>query len=67
MTNLEQILITILWLLLGLWISYKRNWYVNSIEFGYVNEINVICNLLFAPLTILIALYDEFINTNWRK
>lgn len=63
MTILTDILIVILWIILGNFISYKRKWY-STYE---VPEMFIIINMMFSPIALLIALFNEFIWKDWSN
>ena len=65
MTTLEIVLIAILWIFVGAFISHKRNWY----EHLYSDEpaLNICFNLLAAPIALIIALFKEFILDSWNN
>lgn len=55
----------IIWVVIGFFINYKRNWYLhlNSIDANFQQWMNVV----FAPIALLIALYNVFINDKWKN
>lgn len=67
MSTLEITLITILWIVLGLWISFKRNWYFVPPESNDSSweQIPIWGNILFCPIALLIALCRQFIFNKW--
>lgn len=68
MTALEIFLSIILWIIIGLWISYKRNWYQDceDLEFDPRDPLTfVFLNVLASPLAFVISLFKEYINKKW--
>lgn len=61
-------IIIILWIFIGLWISYKRSWYNNaSIYFNVKQEyLGIIGNVLFAPIILVIVFIKQFIIRKWK-
>lgn len=64
LTHLEIILLGILWIIVGCWICYKRNWYqyYSSLDDQVVN-----CSfgILFAPANLVIVFFKIFILNGW--
>ena len=63
MTNLEIKLSIILYIIVGLWLCYKRDWYdTNTGE-----EQFFICGIaiILMPINLLIILVKEFILSDW--
>lgn len=57
-----------IWVVVGVWISYKRNWYKDNI-YSNQDERNICIgvNIIFAPIALVIALFDIFIKGSWKK
>ncbi len=56
----------IIWVIVGFFINYKRNWYShlnNGSDADFLQWINV----LFAPIALLIAIYSVFIKGTWKN
>jgi len=66
MTNLEIILTAIIYLIIGLWICWKRDWYPDDISNG-INPVTVIFALIFMPINLLIIFIDEFVLKKWNN
>lgn len=68
MTTLEIILSLILYILIGLWITYKRNWYKSSIlnSDGDIFTFNLFAVLLM-PFNLIIVILREFIIREWNN
>ena len=65
MTTLEIILSTILYISLGLWITYKRNWYNGmTLDAGERFFINVLAIALM-PLNIIIVIFRGLLLREW--
>jgi hypothetical protein len=56
------LLIIILWIITGIWISFKRDWYIDDKDDA---EIAVILNVMFAPIALIIALFRVFFVNGW--
>lgn len=56
-------LILICWILIGIWINFKRDWYEKAYEPTVFCWFSVIC----APLNFFIVLYSEFIKRDWEN
>jgi hypothetical protein len=67
MTPLEIIFLIIIWVFVGSFICYKRNWY-KAWE-SYDTSANLIClvTIVLAPATLLIAIFRELILDNWNN
>lgn len=54
-----------IWLVVGTWICYKRDWYRDT----HIDTPNFICtvSIIFAPIALLIAFFDVFIKNSWKK
>ncbi|HND46750.1 MAG TPA: hypothetical protein PLC61_10190 [Chitinophagales bacterium] len=65
--NIPISTVVLLWIIIGLWINYKRNWYkdfhenTEGISPGFACTVSFV----FAPINLLIVLYEEFINKDW--
>lgn len=66
MTALEIILLIILWVIIGTWISYKRNWYKGEYCPSDKDEC-ILMNIVFAPLVLIIVLFKYFILGTWNE
>ena len=55
MTHYEIFLTTIIWIIVGIWIAYKRDWY--NMNCGDAYEINVTLSIIFAPINLIITIY----------
>jgi len=67
MTNLEIILTAIIYIIVGLWICWKRNWYKDRFNYTGLNDgsICIVFALLFMPINLLIIFIDEFLLRKW--
>lgn len=64
MTPLEIILTAIIWIIVGCWISYKKNWYMDDY---YNREENIFTNIVLAPFVLFIVILKKyFINSKWQ-
>lgn len=65
---LETILIGIIWVITGVFISFKRNWYTH-ISYNTKSDRNFLCtmNIIFAPIALVIAMYKEFLFDKWNN
>jgi surface polysaccharide O-acyltransferase-like enzyme len=59
----------LLWVIVGVWICYKRNWYEHINSYNEDTTANFVCGctIVFAPISLLLALFDVFIKNNWKK
>ena len=65
MTTLEIILSTILYISLGLWITYKRNWY-NGMRQDNAERFNInLLAVVLMPLNLIIVIFRELILREW--
>jgi hypothetical protein len=67
MTTLEIIFLIIIWIFVGSFICYKRNWY-KAWE-SYDTSANFICivTIVLTPASLLIALFREFVLDKWNN
>jgi hypothetical protein len=58
-----------IWLVIGVWICYKRNWYKHLSDYNGDSTPNFVCGcaILFSPIALLIALFDVFVKSSWKK
>jgi TRAP-type C4-dicarboxylate transport system permease small subunit len=66
--TLNEILIAILWVIVGCWISYKRNWYAdfaNDEEWPQGVVIGIV--IMSAPLCLIIAFFKEMVFDSWNN
>ena len=54
-----------IWIIVGVWITYKRNWYIDSEDWD--GDFICIINIVFAPLALIIAFFRIFIMGSWKK
>lgn len=67
MTAFEIISLILLWVIVGVWISYKRNWYKG---FDYQDDGQGFCigfNIIFAPIALVITLCSRLFIEPWQK
>jgi len=65
MTTLEITLIAILWIIIGLWISWKMDCY--SFSDGSYIGLTIFLNIVFMPIAILITFVNQFIKREWKN
>ena len=58
-TELEQIFIIIFWIILGAWISYKKDWY-------YGDGFMVFITVLISPLAFIITFFKQYMYNGWK-
>ncbi len=66
MTTFEIISLILFWVIIGTWISYKRNWYKG---FGYEIDGQAFCialNIIFAPIALVIILCLRLFVEPWE-
>lgn len=56
------LLLSLIYLIIGVWLCYKRNWYLNS----SASEIRIIMATLVAPLNLIWLLVRVFIVDEWK-
>ena len=58
-----------IWLVIGVWICYKRNWYKHLPSYSDDSTPNFVCGcvIVFSPIALLIALFSVFIIDSWKK
>jgi hypothetical protein len=55
----------ILWIIIGVWVSYKRNWYD---KYGYDDPpsgVYIAMSILLGPLALFIAFFREMVFRKW--
>lgn len=71
MTILETILIASLWIIVGVWICHKRDWYKGDRfkEFNPGDEriYRCIMCIIVSPISLLTALFTEFVIRDWHN
>lgn len=61
MTTLEIILIASLWIITGLWICFKRDWYSEMNNNGYY----CLLAILLTPINLILVIIKEFFIRKW--
>lgn len=58
-----------IWVVIGVWICYKRNWYKHLASYGGDSTPNFVCgcSIVFAPFALTLAFFDVFIKNNWKN
>jgi hypothetical protein len=64
MTALEIILIIIIWVILGLFICHKRNWYV---EEGTDANFACVFALALAPFNFTLTFFKVYLIDKWKN
>lgn len=72
MTPFEIISLILLWVIVGVWISYKRNWYKdlrNSHKYNRAVDRGdaIATNIMLAPLVLLIVLIFRLFVEPWEQ
>jgi len=68
MTALEIFLSIVLWIIIGLWISYKRNWYQDYKDLNDGDKAGaIVANIVLMPLLLLRTIFFEYLNDDWEK
>jgi hypothetical protein len=65
MTPLETILFFTIWIFVGCFICVKRNWYKNVVIDA--RELFCIICIVFAPISLIIAIFRELIIDEWNN
>jgi len=63
MTNLEIILSIALYLIIGLWLSYKREWYKHDED----QVLSMLFAIAFMPLNFITIIIRELILRKWNN
>lgn len=66
--TLEEFLIAILWVIVGSWVAYKRNWYEsykNSEETPQF--LLILVTIIGAPVALAIAIFEEMVLDSWNN
>jgi hypothetical protein len=61
MTTLFILQSVIIWSIIGVWISYKRDWYPDDFD----SILKIVLNIFFMPIALIIAFSREFIAREW--
>ena len=64
---MEVIQFIFIWVVIGVWISYKRNWYIYLSFDNFDSKFICACNIIFAPIALIIAFFDVFIKKPWKN
>ena len=62
-----------MWVVVGVWICYKRNWYKdlgNYKAIGFADSTSNFvcgCTIVFVPIALILAFFDVFIKNNWKN
>ena len=63
---LENIQTIIIWIIIGSWISYKRNWYdKHRGDDDLPQEILILVTVVFAPIALCFAIFERLILKKW--
>ena len=55
-----------IWVVVGLWINHKRNWYKHEIDKDTRQE-SCGFNLILAPIALIIVFFKEFLINPWNN
>lgn len=66
---MEVVQCIFIWVVVGVWICYKRNWYKDAGAFESDDTPNFVCGvtIILAPISLILALFDVFVKNPWRK
>lgn len=67
MTTLEVILIIILWVNLGFFLAYKRNWYPEKSNDDMPSSVRITFSVVLAPLNFLVIFVQVFLINKWNN
>jgi hypothetical protein len=58
-----------IWIVVGLWINHKREWYRGYNFEGFEDERRFHCvmNVIFSPISLIIAFLKEFLINPWNN
>jgi len=65
MVVLNFITILFIWVVIGVWISFKRNWYKHRAK--EMTENAIFFNIIFSPICLILAGFNEFILKKWKN
>lgn len=65
MTTLEIVLILILWVILGLFICYKRDWYPEKDYNDMPSGVRITFATVLAPLNFIVVFTQMFFLNKW--
>jgi hypothetical protein len=63
MTPLEVIFTIFIWIVVGIWICYKYNWYDKTTDWGF----GVFFTIIFSPLSLVFAFFEVFLIKPWKN
>jgi hypothetical protein len=55
-----------IWVVVGLWINHKRNWYKHEIDKD-TREISCAFNIILAPIALIIVFLKVFLINPWNN
>ena len=67
MTGLEIVFMFIIWIFVGSFICYKRNWYKDYADYENPSSFYCAFTILFAPVALLIAIFREMVLDSWNN
>lgn len=67
LTPLEITLIALIWLITGLFIASKRNWYYKVSSTTDERIFNNVIAVLFAPINFIITLIKIYFINDWKE
>jgi len=70
MSNIEISLFIILYIIIGVWICYKRDWYYGTTHsfdelIIQTSSVCVIYGIILMPLNLIVVFFREFILRRW--
>ena len=54
-----------IYVVIGVWISYKRNWYKHRSK--EMAENSIFFNIIFSPICLILAGFNEFVLKTWKN
>lgn len=67
MTPLEIIMLAIIWIAVGIYICYKRDWYPSKGYDDFEPETTCIVMTILAPINLAIVLFRLFFMEKWNN
>lgn len=68
MTILEIFLTSFIWIVVGVWISYKRDWYKSYNNLDSSDRIGaVFCNIALMPIMLFVTIFLQYIKADWEN
>ena len=57
----------IIWIIIGIWVAYKRNWYDEYRNDDPPSGVFIIFSVCLGPIALLIAFFREMVFKKWKN